>query len=143
MTVDAREAGYREALYLAGRPIDRRLIARLDPSDRAAIADFMDRAQPDGLVCANDRTAALAMKALIELGYRIPHDVRLVGIDDVEYARLLPVPLTTLRQPTQQIGDVALSAMLDRIRRPDLPARHVRLHCDLIVRASCGTPAAA
>jgi DNA-binding LacI/PurR family transcriptional regulator len=38
---------------------------------------------------------------------------------------------------------VALSAMLDRIRRPDLPARHIRLHCGLIVRASCGTPAAA
>ena len=108
-----------------------------------AIKALMDRKRPDGLVCANDRTAALLMKALIHLGYRIPEDVRLVGIDDVDYARLLPVPLTTLRQPTHQLGQVALSVMLERVQRRDLPARHVRLHCDLIIRASCGTPAAA
>ena len=142
VTVDAREAGYREALYRAGLPLDRRLVARLDPADMTATASLMARERPDGLVCANDRTAALVMKALIHLGYRIPDDVRLVGIDDVEYARLLPVPLTTLRQPTHQIGDVALNVMLERIQRRDLPARHVRLHCDLIVRASCGTAAA-
>ena len=81
MTVDAREAGYREALYRAGLPLDRRLVARLDPADMTAIASLMARERPDGLVCANDRTAALVMKALIHLGYRIPDDVRLVGID--------------------------------------------------------------
>jgi GntR family transcriptional regulator of arabinose operon len=143
VTVDAREAGYREALYPAGLLFDRRLIARLDPSDMTGVKALIERERPDGLVCANDRTAALVMKVLIHLGYRIPQDIRLVGIDDVEYARLLPVPLTTLRQPTRQIGDVALSVMLERIQRRDLPARHVRLHCDLIIRASCGTPAAA
>ncbi len=142
-TVDAREAGYREALHLGGLPPDGALAVRLDPSDAIAIKALMDRKRPDGLVCANDRTAALLMKALIHLGYRIPEDVRLVGIDDVAYARLLPVPLTTLRQPTHQLGQVALSVMLERVQRRDLPARHVRLHCDLIIRASCGTPAAA
>jgi DNA-binding LacI/PurR family transcriptional regulator len=142
-TVDAREAGYREAGYRAGLPLDRGLAVRLDPSDPTAIKTLMARERPDGLVCANDRTSALVMKTLIHLGYRIPQDVRLVGIDDVEYARLLPVPLTTLRQPTHQIGDMALSVMLERLQRRDLPARHVRLHGDLIVRASCGTPAAA
>jgi DNA-binding LacI/PurR family transcriptional regulator len=61
-----------------------------------------------------------------------------VGIDDVEYARLLPVPLTTLRQPTRQIGDVALAVMLERLQRRDLPARQVLLPCELVVRESCG-----
>ena len=45
------------------------------------------------------------MHTLLSLGYRFPDDVRIVGIDDVHYASLLPVPLTTLRQPCRDIGD--------------------------------------
>ena len=71
------------------------------------------------------------MRTLIALGYRVPEDVRLVGIDDAEYAELLPVPLTTLRQPTRQIGDAAMAAMLERIARRDLPTRDILLHCEL------------
>ena len=72
----------------------------------------------------------------------MPRDVRLVGIDDLDYASLLPVPLTTLRQPTAQIGAAALAAMLDRIARPDFPTRDILLHGALIVRKSCGAPGA-
>jgi GntR family transcriptional regulator of arabinose operon len=68
----------------------------------------------------------------------VPDDVRVVGIDDLEYAKLLPVPLTTLRQPTRQIGDAALATMLERIARPTLPTRDILLNCELIVRESCG-----
>ena len=78
------------------------------------------------------------MQTLLRLGYAVPRDVRLVGIDDVEFASLLPVPLTTLRQPTRQIGDAALSAMLERVARKDLPVRDILLDCQLIVRESCG-----
>ena len=49
-----------------------------------------------------------------------------------DYARLLPVPLTTLRQPTQQIGDTALSVMLERVARRDLVPRHVYLQAKLV-----------
>jgi DNA-binding LacI/PurR family transcriptional regulator len=86
-------------------------------------------------------TAGSLMHSLRRLGGRIPHDVRLVGIDDVEYASLLPVPLTTLRQPTRQIGETSLAIMLQRIARPDLPPRETRLACELIVRESCGARA--
>src|SRR5256884_5229562 len=85
--------------------------------------------RPDGIVCANDRTAGKLMHSLRLLKYRVPKDVRLVGIDDVEYAKLLPVPLTTLRQPTLQIGQAAVALMLERIAQRDLPPREVRLHC--------------
>jgi GntR family transcriptional regulator of arabinose operon len=93
---------------------------------------------PDGIVCANDRTAGRLMHTLLRVGVRIPSDMRLVGIDDVEYASLLPVPLTTYRQPTRQIGEVALSMMLTRVSQRDLPAHDIRLRCELIVRESCG-----
>src|SRR2546430_12262674 len=60
--------------------------------------------RPDGIVCANDRTAGKLMHSLRLLKYRVPKDVRLVGIDDVEYAKLLPVPLTTLRSEERRVG---------------------------------------
>lgn len=138
-TIDAREAGYREALYVGNAPIERSLIYRGDADDTDAIGRLMKDHEPDGIVCANDQTAGKLMHSLRQLEYRIPEDVRLVGIDDVEYASLLPIPLTTLRQPTREIGDAALAAMLQRIARPDLPPRETRLSCELIVRDSCGS----
>jgi DNA-binding LacI/PurR family transcriptional regulator len=61
-----------------------------------------------------------------------------MGMDDVTYASLLPVPLTTMHQPCQEIGMAAMSLMLERVARPEMPARHVMLDCPLIVRESCG-----
>ena len=136
-TVDAREAGYREALFVADLPVDRQLVRRFDPTDDSEVRSLM-QASPDAIVCANDRTAARLMHSLISLGYAIPGDVRLIGIDDVEFAALLPVPLTTLRQPSRQIGDAALGAMLERVARPRLPARDILLDVELVVRRSCG-----
>ena len=81
------------------------------------------------------------MRSLMTLGYAIPKDLRLVGIDDVEFAALLPVPLTTLRQPSRQIGEAALSAMLERVSRKTLPARDILLDVQLVVRESCGAAA--
>jgi DNA-binding LacI/PurR family transcriptional regulator len=137
-TVNAREAGYREALYAWQAPVERSLVHRLDPSDSFQVQAIMEPQHADAIVCANDRTASRLIPALLRLGYAIPGDVRVVGIDDLEYAKLLPVPLTTLRQPTRQLGDAALAAMLDRVARTHLPTRDILLNCDLIVRDSCG-----
>jgi DNA-binding LacI/PurR family transcriptional regulator len=98
----------------------------------------MDVSAPEAIVCANDWTAARLMRTVLDLGYRVPQNVRLVGIDDLEYASLLPVPLTTLRQPTREMGAAAFAAMLDRVTRPDLPVRDILLQTELIVRQSCG-----
>jgi GntR family transcriptional regulator of arabinose operon len=140
-TVDAREAGYREALYTWNAPVERPLVHRVDPADPAAVRQFMEHQRPEAFVCANDRTAAGLIPTLLRLGHTVPGDVRVVGIDDLEYAKLLPVPLTTLRQPTRQIGDAALAAMLERVARTHLPTRDILLNCELIVRESCGASA--
>jgi GntR family transcriptional regulator of arabinose operon len=137
-TVDAREAGYREALFAFDHPIERSLMQRIDPGDADGVRGWMHANGPDAIVCANDRTAGRLMQTLLRLGYRIPADVRITGIDDAELASLLPVPLTTLRQPTRQIGDAALSAMLERVTRRDLPPRDILLACELVVRESSG-----
>jgi DNA-binding LacI/PurR family transcriptional regulator len=137
-TVDAREAGYREALYTWQAPIERSLVHRLDPSDSSAVESLMQTHQVEAIVCANDRTASRLIPTLLRLGCSIPDAVRVVGIDDLEYAEFLPVPLTTLRQPTRQLGDAALAAMLERVARTHLPTRDILLNCELIVRESCG-----
>jgi DNA-binding LacI/PurR family transcriptional regulator len=62
----------------------------------------------------------------------------MVGIDDVKYASLLSVPLTTIHQPCASIGAIAVGAMLDRLRDPKLPARDILLNFHLVVRDSCG-----
>lgn len=137
-TVEDRIAGYREALYANGMPLDPGMILRGDPSDAATIASALTARQIDAFQCANDHTAAQLMHTLLGLGVRIPEQIRIAGIDDVRYARLLPVPLTTFHQPCLDIGAVALATMLDRIGNPNLPARSVLLNGHLVVRQSCG-----
>ena len=137
-TVDARAAGYREALFAAGAPVLPDLVQRIDPSDADAVRAMMTSQHPDAVVCANDRTAAGLMRTLIGVGVAIPDDLRLVGIDGADFGELLPVPLTTLRQPSREIGDAALAAMLQRVSRRDLPTRDILLHCELVVRKSSG-----
>jgi GntR family transcriptional regulator, arabinose operon transcriptional repressor len=137
-TVDARMAGYREALLLQGGKTRSDLVNIGDVSDAKFIKSILRKQKPDAFVCANDLTAGHLMHSLISLGLRIPDDIRIVGIDDVKYARLLPVPLTTMHQPCRDIGRIAMAVMLDRIANPDLPSRDVLLSCQLIVRKSCG-----
>jgi GntR family transcriptional regulator, arabinose operon transcriptional repressor len=135
-TVDARHAGFREALWTDAAERIPQLLLDNDPG--AALHQFLKAVRPDGIVCANDLTAARLMHSLQGLGVRIPDEIKMVGINDVKYARFLPVPLTTLRQPCQEIGAAAMAVMLDRLLHPDAPARDVLLHCELIVRQSCG-----
>jgi len=135
-TVDARISGYREALYDTGNRLEPGLIWRGDPSDVDYIRRQISEWMPDSIVCANDHTAAHLMRTLEEIGKRVPEDLRIAGLDDVKYASLLRVPLTTLRQPCRQIGAVAMSAMLERLEHPDIPARDILLDFELVIRRS-------
>lgn len=138
-SVDARLAGYREALHVHGALVHPQLVLSIRAALASEVVAFVGRAHPDAIVCANDATAAGVMHALLESGIRVPGDVRLAGIDDVPYAALLPVPLTTMRQPAREIGVAAMAAMLDRLSRPDLPPRDIYLHSTLVVRRSSGS----
>jgi GntR family transcriptional regulator, arabinose operon transcriptional repressor len=136
-TVMARIAGYREALIAYGRPFGQDLVCRGDPDD----PDFLRKVlkdKPDAIVCANDFTAARAMAALTKMGIRVPEEMRIVGIDDVKYASLLPVPLTTQHQNCADIGATAMATMLQRFEKPDLPTRDILLQTHTVVRNSCG-----
>jgi DNA-binding LacI/PurR family transcriptional regulator len=136
-TVDGRIAGYQRALQDRGISAEPGWVHRGDPADEAFVAKILDDT-PEALLCANDITAANLMRNLIQLGSDVPEQVRVMGLDDVKYARLLSVPLTTLRQPCREIGAAAMSAMVDRLENRQLPARSILLDTQLVVRESSG-----
>jgi hypothetical protein len=78
------------------------LVYHLASDDIDEIGQLMKKLKPDAIACANDRTAGHLMHGLLSLGYQISEDVRIVGIDDVQYTKLLPVPLTTVHQPCRR-----------------------------------------
>src|SRR5437867_6576356 len=137
-TVDARIAGYREAI-LASDPHLEAYIRRIEPDDKLQVKAALDEIRPDGFVCANDFTAAHLLKTLNELGVSVPDEIRMVGIDDVTYASLLSVALTTIHQPCAAMGVTAVAAMLERLRNPKLPPRDILLNFHLVIRDSCGS----
>jgi GntR family transcriptional regulator of arabinose operon len=148
-TVKARVRGYQDALadFGAAVPVAAPVAAHAATHAVSHVVTLR-RNQPweldsdaracDAFVCANDRLAGNLMQSLLAQGVRIPRDVRIVGIDDVHYASLLPVPLTTVHQPCREIGEAALRVMLERLERPKMAARDVLLDCALVIRQSCG-----
>lgn len=136
-SVRERMAGYCDALLDHGVQSQLQWIWRGDVEDDAFV-EQMTADLAEAYVCANDLTAGHLMQKLLAAGIRVPQDVRVVGIDDVKYARLLPVPLTTVSHPCRDIGAAAVDAMMQRIANPSLPTRSIRLPCNLVVRRSCG-----
>lgn len=136
-TVDARISGYKEALAETLKGSEP-LVHRIEPDDVGAVREILEKVRPDGIVCANDFTAAHLLKTLTALGVSVPGEVRLAGIDDVKYASLLSVPLTTIHQPCASIGAVAVNTMVERLRNPMLPPRDILLNFQLVVRESSG-----
>jgi DNA-binding LacI/PurR family transcriptional regulator len=136
-SVTGRIAGYQQALSARGDAAGP--VYQVESGVRLSLpADAWDC---DGFVCSSDHVAGHLMRAVLAKGLRIPRDARIVGIDDVSYAALLPVPLTTIHQPCREIGETALRMMLERLARPKMPAREVLLDCELVIRESCGAAA--
>ncbi|MCA9238720.1 MAG: GntR family transcriptional regulator [Planctomycetales bacterium] len=137
-TIDARVAGFIEAVIKDSGGFSNELVVRCEPDDTDAIRHMLSDVKPDGIVCGNDVTAGQLLRSLGELRVRVPDKIRVTGVDDVRYAGLLSVPLTTVRQPCAALGDSAFKAMLDRVAKPDAPAKSILLDAELVIRASTG-----
>ncbi|WP_435231769.1 LacI family DNA-binding transcriptional regulator [Streptomyces althioticus] len=141
-----RVDGYRDALREAGHQVDELLIEPGDFSEgggrRAMEALLERRPDLDAVFAASDVTAAGARQVLREAGRRIPDDVALVGYDDSAIARHMEPPLTSVRQPIEEMGrgmtDLLLREVADR--RPsatrELERRQMVLATELVERAS-------
>jgi LacI family transcriptional regulator len=95
------------------------------------------RKLPRAIVCANDQTALGVMHALARRGIRVPDEVAVTGFDDVPVARHLHPPLTTIRQPMQELGATAFDVLYSKISSGKAD-QDVVLPVQLVVRESCG-----
>ncbi len=91
----------------------------------------------DGIYAWDDVMAMGAIKAAIELGYKIPQDIGIIGYDDIELAKFFNPALTTIRQNIQQIGKTAAEILIEKINNGILfTEKHVILKPELVVRGT-------
>ncbi|MEU1464734.1 LacI family DNA-binding transcriptional regulator [Streptomyces sp. NPDC005706] len=141
-----RVDGYRDALRDAGLPVDEGLIEPGDFTDeggRRAMTTLLGRHPDlDAVFAGSDVMAAGARQVLREAGRSVPGDVALVGYDDSAIARHMDPPLTSVRQPIEEMGRAMIDLLLTEIadRRPalarDPQRRHAVLPTELVGRAS-------
>jgi LacI family transcriptional regulator len=96
---------------------------------------------PEAVVCASDPMAIGVLRALSDAGIRVPGQVKVTGFDDIPVARHLSPALTTVRQPSQQLGAAGVEALVSLIEDRPYAQRDRVLPTQLVVRASCGCPA--
>jgi LacI family transcriptional regulator len=141
---ELRMGGYRRALEEAGQHIEEGFIfehafsgEENDYRSGYAAGEVISRLErrPDAMFCFNDLGALGLEDGLLDSGLKVPDDVAIVGLDDIELAARARVPLTTLRQPVNEIGARALDAVLAALRGETQPTRQL-FKPELIVRAS-------
>ncbi|MBS7778220.1 LacI family DNA-binding transcriptional regulator [Acidovorax sp. CCYZU-2555] len=137
-----REAGLCEALAAADKGLYARAVGRYDfgEAQRAVLALFADPAtRPDALAVANDHMAIAALETLrAELGLRVPHDVSVVGFDNVPQAAWPSFDLTTVQQDVDQMVDATRALLFEHIGGEVVP-RSVAVPCVLIERGTVRT----
>jgi LacI family transcriptional regulator len=137
-TVDGRIAGALMAMRVHGLEIPRNFVQTGDPTDLKFVKSFTRSNQLDAVFCASDHIAAQLLQSLNRLGLQVPKNLRLVGFDNVPFANLLTIPLTTMDQPCRDIAVTAFNALRERLAAPELPPRTLMLMPRLVVRESCG-----
>ena len=139
-TIERRAAGYRMALLDAGLPVNYDLYGAGElgiDGGYATCKDLIEReVQFSALFCANDETAIGAMKALREMGYRIPEDVSVVGFDDIAMVEHLTPALTTVRINKEAVGYIAVKQLISRSSDLDAASVTSILEVELIKRDS-------
>ena len=96
--------------------------------------------RPTAVFCCSDTIAVGAYQAIQQQGLRIPQDLSIMGYDDIELARYLSPPLSTICQPKAELGKLAVEALLQRIKNPNENYRTLVLEPTYILRGSISTP---
>jgi LacI family transcriptional regulator len=100
------------------------------------LAGLPARRRPTAAFCANDLLALGLLQQTISSGQRVPEDLAIVGFDDIEFAAAAAVPLTSVRQPRQELGRAAARLVLDEATNPEHVHEQATFIPDLVARAS-------
>ncbi len=139
----ARRRGYEDAM----RELQLSRFARVVPGayteeggHSGALILLDERPRPTAIFAANDLAAIGALNAIEERGLKVPDDISLVGYDNTSLAALRHISLTTVHQPRLEMGQIAVSSVLDRLEDSRTRPRRAVLSPSLVVRGSTAPP---
>lgn len=136
-----RKRGYLSALNEFGAPYDRKSVREVDIANdtveiEKAVKDLLEsKPRIDGLLFASNIIAAKALRYINTLPIKVPDDVAIVSFDETEALDLFYAPLTYIRQPLQEMGEMATKILLENIASNNRITQ-VQMEPDLVVRAS-------
>jgi diguanylate cyclase (GGDEF)-like protein/PAS domain S-box-containing protein len=147
LDIDERYQGYCAALSERGIPCDPNLVFTIDDNIAQGGKFAAERILQAGVPCtaiaaSTDLNAMGLINALQAAGYRVPDDIAVIGFDDIEMASCSNPPLTTVRQPIDGLGAAAARLLLKQIAGEEVAAEPCYIGTQLIIRHSCGCPAA-
>ncbi|WP_058962528.1 LacI family DNA-binding transcriptional regulator [Type-E symbiont of Plautia stali] len=134
-----RQQGYQQELEQRGlswQAVNYASDLSYNAGKRAMEALLNADTQPDAVFAVSDTLAAGAMAAIQAAGHQVPQDIAVAGFDGSELAEMISPPLTTIAQPSRDIGRTAFSLLLQKIDDPQSPTERVMMDWRLIVRAS-------
>jgi LacI family transcriptional regulator len=142
-SAEDRFQGYKAALADCGIPVLEELIIEGDFQQQTGyegVRRLLQNLQPlpTAIFASNDLSAFGAIDAARNYGLRIPDDISIIGFDDIPQASSVYPNLTTVRQPLEQMGQVAVKMLLEQIQDQSKPPRRVTLATQLVIRDSCG-----
>jgi LacI family transcriptional regulator/LacI family repressor for deo operon, udp, cdd, tsx, nupC, and nupG len=136
-----RELGYRDALEANKLPFYPDLIRYGDSRHESGVklcAELLDLpGPPDAIFTGNNLITLGALETIHKKGLKIPHDIAIIGFDDMYWSISLNPPLTAIRQPAYEIGKCAAEQLILRINNPDRPTSSMILKTELMIRNSC------
>jgi LacI family transcriptional regulator len=140
-SIEERVVGYRQALRDAGIPLDERFYERSSTTIEGGyrvvkrLMSYSDR--PTAIFGTTDEMAVGAMSGAKEMGFRVPEDLSVIGVNDLEIAEMCDPPLTTIRIHRKEMGRVAVRRLLEVMKNPEKRPTRTNVLCEFIERRSC------
>jgi DNA-binding LacI/PurR family transcriptional regulator len=141
-----RENDYRTAMQAAGLPINKKWVVECDHTLKGGVAGFGHlralAARPTAILCSNDMTAIGVLRAAYLEGLRVPDDLSVIGLDDIDFAEFTLPPLTTIRLSRTDLARAAFEALRQQAEDPANPKkqREFLVSTSLVVRGSTAAP---
>jgi LacI family transcriptional regulator len=143
-----RENDCRAAMEAAGLAIQKKWVIECDHTLKGGVAGFGRLralpAQPTAILCSNDMTAIGVLRAAYMEGLRVPQDLSVIGLDDIDFAEFTLPPLTTIRLSRVDLARAAFEALRQQAEDPHNPnmKREFLVSTSLVVRGSTAAPPA-
>lgn len=135
-----REQGYRKALIDSGIEIDETIIKAgnysFESGFRITRELLLQVNRPTAIFAMSDTMAIGAIKACREKGLSVPHDMSIVGFDNIKFATMCEPTLTTIKQPQYELGSIAMETLISKIKNDNIKVDNIVLDHELIIRDS-------